>query len=176
MQEATLLDMLDVEDDVPVASSAGSGDDVLVEGEGDEDDDDEQVDGGADGAHALGQLGAVVLGEVAALEAGADEDGAKPADHGVGQGEGEDGEGEGGDEGLAVAGEGVEEDRDGREGKGGEGEGFVSGEGWGRHFVGLRCDARARGRQQRDFFLGVAAYLPPFSFLSFFLTCVLMIG
>lgn len=148
MQKASLLDVFDVEDDIPVTSTAGSRDDVFVEGEGDEDDDDEEVDGGADGAHALGELGAVMLGEVAALEAGADEDGAKPADHGVGEREGQDGEGEGGDQGLAIAGEGVEKDRDGREGEGGEGEGFGPGEGWrrggGGHVCGWFVQARAR--------------------------------
>jgi hypothetical protein len=104
-----MLDVLDMQDDVAVAAAAGGGDDVLVEGKRDKDDEDEQVDGGADGAHALGDLDLVRLGHVAALEAGLHEGGAEPADHGVAEGEGEAREGERCDQRLAIALKGVGE-------------------------------------------------------------------
>ncbi|KAH8718569.1 hypothetical protein HC256_003201 [Beauveria bassiana] len=81
----------------------------------------EEVDGGADGAHALGQLGPAGLGEVAAAEAGADKRGPEPADHGVAERKGGKGEGERRDERLAVAGECV-----GQHGEGGARDGEQS--------------------------------------------------
>ncbi len=110
VEEAALVDVLGLEDDVAVAAAARGGDNVLVKGKGDEDDDGEQVDGGTDGAHALGQLDLVDLGEVAPAEAGLDKGRAEPADHGVAERKGGARERERRDERLAVAGEGVGQD------------------------------------------------------------------
>lgn len=117
---------------IAVPASARRRDNVLVEGKRDKDNHGDEVDGGAHGAHALGQLRAVGLAEVAPAEACLNKRRAEPADHGVAEGEGGEGEGEGGDEGLAVAVEGVEEDGERGGGEGGQGEGFGAGEaGWG---------------------------------------------
>ena len=110
VEEAPLVDVLNMEDDVAVPAAAGSSHNVLVEGERDEDDDGEEVDGSTDCAHALGQQRSGGLAHVAAAEAGGDKAWAQPADHGVAQGEGEQGEGERGNEGLAIAVEGVCDD------------------------------------------------------------------
>lgn len=133
MQEATLVDMLNMQDDITVAPPASGGNNVLVEGEGDEDDDGDKVDGGADGAHALRDEGPRRLAHVAAAEAGGNELGAEPADHGVGDGEGEQGEGQRGNEGLAIVVKGVCEDGEGGAGEGDEGEGLGA-----REVVGRR--------------------------------------
>ena len=53
-QEPPRLDVLDLDDEIPVAAAGRGGHDVLIEREGDEDDDDEEVDHGADGTHRLG--------------------------------------------------------------------------------------------------------------------------
>lgn len=103
VEEAALVDMLGLEDDVAVAAAASGGDNVLVKGKGDEDDDGEEVYGGADGAHALGQLNAAGLEQVAAAEAGPDKRRPEPADHGVAEGKGGTRERERRDERLAVA-------------------------------------------------------------------------
>lgn len=128
MQEAALVDLLELDDHITVSTTAGGGDDVLVEGKRDEDDDGDEVDGGADGTHALWDLGLVRLAHVAAAKAGAHEGGPQPADHGVAEGEGEQGEGEAGDEGFAIALEGVCEDGDGCAGEGEEGDELGAGE------------------------------------------------
>lgn len=110
MQEASLLNMFDMQDDVAVASTAGRGDNVLVKGKRDEDNNDKEVDGGADSTHAFGNERLVSFGEVLALEAGLDEGGAQPADHAVGERKGEGRQGQGRDERLSLASEGVGED------------------------------------------------------------------
>ena len=92
MQQPPLLHILDVHDHVPISATTSRDHYVLVEGDENEDGKSKKVDDGADSAHALGQVlgaGTVGLGQVATLEAGADEDGAQPADHGVAGGEGE---------------------------------------------------------------------------------------
>ncbi|KAF1737541.1 hypothetical protein CRV24_003161 [Beauveria bassiana] len=121
VREAALVDVLGLEDNIAVAAAARGRDNVLVKGKRYEDDDGEEVDGGADGAHALGQLGPAGLGEVAAAEAGADKRGPEPADHGVAERKGGKGEGERRDERLAVAGECV-----GQHGEGGARDGEQS--------------------------------------------------
>lgn len=123
VQEAPLVDVLQLDDDIAVPTAARRRHNVLVEGEGDEDDDGEQVDGGAHGAHALWDVGAVQLAHVAAAEAGAHKGRPQPAYHGVADGEGEQGERERGDEGFAIVVEGVCEDGEGcaREGEEGQG-------------------------------------------------------
>lgn len=138
MQEATLFLLVQFHHHVPISSTTCRSNDVLVEGKRDKDDDGQEIDGGAHGAHALWDLDLVRLAHVATAKAGLHERGAEPADHGVAEGEGEEGEGEGRDEGLAIAGEGVEEDggrgaRDGEEGerlRAGEGRGGDGHGGW----------------------------------------------
>lgn len=107
VQEAALVHMLDVQDNIAISSSAGGSNNVLVEWKRDEYDDSNEVDGGAYGTHALGDEGPRGLAHVAAAEAGSDEVGAEPADHGEARGEGDEGQGEGRDEGLAITVEGV---------------------------------------------------------------------
>ena len=124
VEEAPLVDVLDMEDDVAIPAAAGGSDNILVEGEGDEDDDSDEVDGSADGAHALGEQGPRGFAHVAAAEAGGDEARAQPADHGVAEGEGQEREGEGGNERLAIAMEGVCNDGNGGAREGEEGEGL----------------------------------------------------
>lgn len=150
VQEAALVDVLGVQDDVPVAAAAGGSNDVLVEGEGGEDDDGEQVDDGADGTGALWNLPPVGLGHVDALEPGLDEGGPQPADHGIGGGVGHAAEGERRDQGLALAAEGVGQDGAARRGQGGEADRLGAGElRCRRHGCGvreLRFDGRPTGQ------------------------------
>lgn len=92
MQQPPLLHILDVHDHVPVSATTSRDHYVLVERDENEDGKGKEVDDGANGTHALGQVlcaGTIDLGQVAALEAGADEDGTQPADHGIAGGEGE---------------------------------------------------------------------------------------
>ncbi|TFB03297.1 hypothetical protein CCMA1212_004231 [Trichoderma ghanense] len=117
---------------IAIPASARRRHDILVERKRDKHNHGDEIDGGAHGAHALGQLRAVDFAEVAPAEAGLDKGRAEPADHGVAEREGGEGEREGGDEGLAVAAEGVEEDGERGGGEGGQAEGFGAGEaGWG---------------------------------------------
>ena len=128
MEEAALVDALSLQNDVAVSAAAGGSNDILVEGKRDEYNDSEEVDGGADSAHALGKEGPGGFAHVAAAEPSRNESRAQPADHGVAEGEGEQGEGEGGDEGLAIVVEGIREDREGCPGEGEETEGLGTGE------------------------------------------------
>lgn len=152
VQQSALVHMLDIEDNVSISATTSDGDDVLVEGKGDEDHDDDQVDDGADGAHALGQLLLVVdLGHVAAPEAGADEGRAQPADHGVAGGKGQAAEGERRDEGLAIAAKGVGEDGDAGDGESAQAQSLAVGElgrqlGSGRRRHGFGVGSSRRGR------------------------------
>lgn len=61
--------MLKLNDDIAVSTATGRRNNVLVEREWDEDDDAEEIDRSAHGTHALGDLGAIHLAHVAALEA-----------------------------------------------------------------------------------------------------------
>lgn len=61
MQETALVDMVNLENDIAVTSSAGGGYNVLVEREGNEDDDGEEIDHGANGAHTFGDLNRIGL-------------------------------------------------------------------------------------------------------------------
>lgn len=147
VQEAALVDVLGVQDNVPVPAAAGGGNDVLVEGERGEDDDGEQVDDGADGAGALGDLPPVGLGHVNALEPGLDEGRPQPADHGIGGGVGHAAEGERRNQGLALAADGVGQDGAACRGQGGEADRLGPGElgGGCRHGCGAR-ELRFKGR------------------------------
>lgn len=146
MQEAALVDVLGVQDNVPVPAAAGGSNDVLVEGERCEDDDGEQVDDGAYGAGALGDLPPVGLGHVDALEPGLDESRPQPADHGVRGGIGHAAQGERCDQGLALAAEGVGQDGATCGGEGGEADRLGPGElGSCRHGCGVR-ELRFEGR------------------------------
>lgn len=119
MQEAPLVDLLQLDDDIPISTTTRRGHDVLVERKRDKDDDDEEINGCAHCAHAFGNLALMRLAHVATPEAGLHERGAEPADHGVAEGEGEEGERERGDERFAIAVERVEKngDRCGRDGE-----------------------------------------------------------
>lgn len=119
MQEPALLHMLDMEHNIPVAAPARGRHNVLVKRKGDKHDDDQEVDDGADGAHALGYLPAVVLAHVDALETGLDEGRAQPADQRKRRGKREPAERERRNERLAIALEGVGEhgDAGGRDGE-----------------------------------------------------------
>jgi len=110
VQEAALLHMLNVQDDIAVPTAASGGHDVLVEGERREDDDDQEVDDGAYGAHALGDLLLVQLAHVDALDARLDEGGAQPPDHGVRRREGHAAQGQRRAEGCPIALERVGDD------------------------------------------------------------------
>lgn len=146
MQEAALVDMLGMQDDISVPAAARGSNDVLVKGERGEDDDGEEVDDGADCAGALGDLPPVRLGHVDALEPGLDEGGPQPADHGVCGGVGHAAQGERCDQGLALAAKGVGQDGATRGGEGGEADRLGPGEMGGcRHGCGVR-ELRFKGR------------------------------
>lgn len=147
MQESALVDMLGMQDDVPVPAAAGGSNNVLVERERGEDDDCEQIDDGADGAGALWDLPPIGLGHVDALEPSLDEGRPQPADHGVGCGVGHAAQGERCDQGLALAAEGVCQDGAACRGQGGEADRLGAGE-LGcccRHGCGVR-ELRFEGR------------------------------
>lgn len=147
VQESALVDMLGMQDDVPVPAAAGGSDNVLVERERGEDDYGEQVDDGADGAGALWDLPPIGLGHVDALEPSLDEGRPQPADHGVGSGVGHAAQGERCDQGLALAAEGVCQDGAACRGQGGEADRLGAGE-LGcrrRHGCGVR-ELRFEGR------------------------------
>lgn len=110
VQEATLVDMLGMQDNVPVPAAASGSNNVLVKWERREDDNGEQVDNCADCAGAFGDLPLVGLGHVDALEPGLHEGRAQPADHGICSCVGHAAQGERGDQGLALAAEGVGQD------------------------------------------------------------------
>lgn len=118
--------------DVPVASARCGRHNVLVEGKRDEDDDGEEVDGGADGAHTLGNLDARRLAEVAAAETRAHKGRAEPADHGIAEAGGGDRERERGDERLAITAKGIGQHGKRRAREEDERRGFSAGEGGGR--------------------------------------------
>lgn len=119
VQEPALLHMLNLQHHVPVPASACGRDYVLVKGEGHKHDHGEQIDRGAHGAHALGDLSAVVLAQVDALETSLDECRAEPADERKGSAECQAAEGQRHDERLVIALKDVGEDGDagGREGE-----------------------------------------------------------
>ncbi len=57
MQETALVDILNklnMEDNITIPATTRGSDDILVEREWNKDDDGDEVDGSADGAHALG--------------------------------------------------------------------------------------------------------------------------
>ena len=110
MQQASLINIRNLQHHISVSSTTSCRHDILVEREGNEHDDSEEVDGGADGAHALWDLGLAELAHVAAFEAGLHEGGAEPADHGEAETEGAHGECEGGEEGFAIVAEVLDED------------------------------------------------------------------
>lgn len=147
VQESALVDMLGMQDDVPVPAAAGGSNNVLVERERGEDDDCEQVDDSADGAGAFWDLPPIGLGHVDALEPSLDEGRPQPADHGVGSGVGHAAQGERCDQGLALAAEGVCQDGAACRGQGGEADRLGAGE-LGcccRHGCGVR-ELRFEGR------------------------------
>lgn len=104
MQQSPFLDKLDVHDNIPVSTTTSSDNDILIERERYEYDDDQEVDDGADGAHALGQVVAVVnLGQVTALQTCLDEGQSEPSDGGIGGSKGQSAEGQGGYQRFAIA-------------------------------------------------------------------------
>ena len=126
MEEAALLYVLHVEDDVSVAASAGRRDDVLVERERDENNDDEEVNNRADAAHAFRDLLLVVLAHVDAFQPGFHERWAQPSYHGVSGTEGNATKGNRSNKGFPIALEGVGKDCNTSGGKRKETEGLGS--------------------------------------------------
>lgn len=68
VQESALIDMLDLEDHIAIATTTGSRDDIFVEGKRNEDDNGENVDDGTDETCTLGDLPAHSLGEINPFE------------------------------------------------------------------------------------------------------------
>lgn len=130
MQEAPLVGVLDLDlnHHISVPASARRRNDVLVERKRDEDDDGDEVHRGAHRAHALRDLAAVDLAQVAPPEAGLDKRRAEPADHGVAQRKGDERERQRRNQGLAIAVEGVCEDGERGAREGDEAERFGAGE------------------------------------------------
>ena len=85
MQKTTLIDVVNLQNDVAVTSSTSGGYNILVEGKGNEYDDGEEVDHGANCTHTLGDLNRISLAQVAALKASFHECRAKPFNHGIAQ-------------------------------------------------------------------------------------------
>jgi len=112
VQEPALLRMLDLQHHVAVPAAAGRRNHVLVKDKRDKHNDGKKIHGGAHGAHALGDLLAVVLAQVDALEAGLHEGRAEPADEGKRGAKSKAAEGERHNERLVIALEGVGEDGD----------------------------------------------------------------
>ena len=126
MQEAPLVDLLQLDDDIAISTTTRRSHNVLVEGERDEDHDGDEIDSSAYSAHALWNVGTVQLAHVATTEAGAHKGRPQPAYHGIADREGEQGERERSDEGFAIAVECVCEDGEGCAGEGEEGQGLGS--------------------------------------------------
>lgn len=89
MQKAALVDMLCLQDDISVASSRRSRDNVLQECGWNKEYHNEQIDDSTNGASAFGDLPLVRLGQVDTLQACLDEVGAGPHDQRVRRSEGE---------------------------------------------------------------------------------------
>lgn len=68
VQESALVDMLDLEDHIPIATTTSCRDDIFVKGKRNKDDDSENIDHGTDEACTLGNFPAHSLGEVHPLE------------------------------------------------------------------------------------------------------------
>jgi hypothetical protein len=117
MQEAALLHMLDLQHHIAVPAAARRRNYVLVEGKGYKHNNSKQVNRSAHGAHGLGDLLAVVLAHVDALESGLDEGRSEPADEGKRGAKRKPTEGERYYERLVIALEGIGEDGDAGDGE-----------------------------------------------------------
>lgn len=119
MQEAALVYLLNLDHNISVPTATRRRDNILVEGERYEDDDSQEIDGGADGAHAFGDLDLVKLAQITAAEPSLHEGWSQPANHGKAEAKGENREGEGRYKRLAIAVKGIGNDSGGgrREGK-----------------------------------------------------------
>ena len=126
VEEATLLYVLHVEDDVSIAASACRRNDVLVERKGDENDDDEEINNCADAAHAFRDFLLVVLAHVDTFQPSFHERWAQPSDHGVCGTEGDAAKGNRSNKRLPIALEGVCKDCNTSGGKRKETEGLGS--------------------------------------------------
>lgn len=83
MQEPSLVRMVYLHHNIPIPSSARRRHNVLVKRKRNENNHCNQIHSSTHCAHALWQLRAVDLAQVAAPEAGLDEGRAEPPDHGV---------------------------------------------------------------------------------------------
>jgi hypothetical protein len=89
MEEAPLIGILNLNHDVSISASAGCRDYILVERKGNEDDDGYKIDRGAHRAHALRDLGAIDLAEIAPSKAGLHKCRTEPPDHGIAERKGD---------------------------------------------------------------------------------------
>lgn len=128
MQEASFGGILDLNHNISVSASAGRRDYIFVKRERYEDDDGDEIHRGANRAHALWNLDAVDLAQVAASKAGLDKRRAEPPDHGVAERKGNERQRQRRNEGFAIAVEGVCEDGERGAGEGDEAERFGAGE------------------------------------------------
>lgn len=83
MQEAALVDVLELDHDITITTTTGGGNNVLVKGKGNEDDNGQKVDSSTDSTHTLGDLISLKLAHIATSEARAHESRTQRADHGV---------------------------------------------------------------------------------------------
>lgn len=83
MQEPSLVRMVYLHHNIPIPSSTRRRNNVLVKRKRNENNHRNEIHGRAHGAHALWQLRAIDLAQVAAPETGLDECRPEPPDHGV---------------------------------------------------------------------------------------------
>ena len=115
MQQPPLLHMLNLQHHITIAAPARGRHNILVKRKRDKHNHHQQIHNSAHAAHALGDLLAVVLAHVDALEPCAHKRRSQPADQREAGGERQAAEGERRDERLAIALEGVGEDGDASE-------------------------------------------------------------
>jgi hypothetical protein len=83
MQEPALLDMLDMQHNISIASTARRRHNVLVKRKRGENDDNQYVDDRTHGSHALRDFPSLELAQIHAFQSSLDEGRAKPPDHGI---------------------------------------------------------------------------------------------
>lgn len=103
VQKAAFIDMLCLQNDISIAASTRSGNNILEESGRNEEDDDKQVNNGANGAGAFWNFLFVGFGHVDALQASLDKVGTGPHDQRIGGSEGEAAQSNGGNNGRALA-------------------------------------------------------------------------
>jgi hypothetical protein len=112
VKEPSLLNMLNMEDNITIAASTSSRHDILVERKRNEDNDDQKIDNSANASHALRDLSLVMLAHVNSSQARLHKRRTQPSNHGIGGAERDAAEGKRSDEWLAIGLEVVDEDAD----------------------------------------------------------------